>query len=177
MRLSEKFCLFSLRAEGLLIDFTLVFLFRWILAGAGLDYVYLDGVFGRLPPLAGKTELMLPETPEFYGTMLLAIGLPEAIAAAIWAVYAVSAMHSYGRTIGMWFTGVRLVDCNGDRPGLLRVAARHVLSPLSAIFWIGYLAAIPWPGTLHDLLTGTRVVSGEGYSSCRSYARSEAPQE
>lgn len=161
-----------------MVDFTLVFLVRWALRAIGIDDIYLLHVFDRLPPLLQRSDYIVPESAEFYGTMLFSAGLPEAVTAAVWFVYAVTTLALFGRTLGMSFTGLRLVNIAGNTPNAGLVMLRHILSPLSGIFWIGYVIVMfaPAPGALHDLLTRTRVISTENYSDCRPYPRTPPEQ-
>ena len=63
-------------------------------------------------------------------------------------------MHfSVQKTLGKWVLGIKLVDREGDNPGLFLCALRTVLYPLS-IFTFSFI---------HDKLTGTLVVRDEDF--------------
>jgi uncharacterized RDD family membrane protein YckC len=148
------------RSEALLADFVVLFLIRWALNHAGLDYVYCQPVLSETAPPLALADFHYPGSAIFYGTMYFVSGLPELILAGMWVIYSVVALSVFGRTLGMRQAGTKLVSANGGEPGFARIVLRQLVAPVSSILWIGY-----WPAgftrnaeTLHDLISGTRVV-------------------
>lgn len=142
------------RTQGLITDFLLIFLIRWALKFAGLQYIHLSSVVPR------DWWAINPDTTfatMLYGGMYFVSGLPELIFAGMWMIYAIICLMLCGQTVGMRTVGVRLVDVRGMKPSLLRIVLRQLISPISAVFWIGYLVAwiAPKAATLHDLIAGT----------------------
>jgi uncharacterized RDD family membrane protein YckC len=68
-----------------------------------------------------------------------------------------------GRTVGKWLLGVRVVDDQGVPIGYVHALGRCVATLLAVLpFGLGLVLAVVRPDRrgLHDLLAGTRVVSG-----------------
>jgi len=160
MTSAERLCLVAARSEALLADFVALFLLRWAMKHFGLEYVYFQPILDDVSPPLALSDLQYPASALFYGSMYFVSGLPELVLAAMWFVYATIALSLFGKTIGMWQSGVALVDKAGGKPGPVRVLIRQIVAPFSSICWIGY-----WPtgfsagaSTLHDLASGTRIV-------------------
>ena len=81
-------------------------------------------------------------------------------------------------TLGFWIAGVRIVDCRGQRPSILRMSGRFLLlllgpfNPILDLFW---LASDAHRQTLRDKFAGTFVVKkdaqpvGKGQIRVRVY--------
>lgn len=160
MTSAERLCMVAARSEGLLADFVILFLIRWGLKWAGLDYFYFQPFWDQTAPPLAVSDLQYPASAMFYGTMYFVSGLPELVLAAMWVVYAVVALSVFGRTLGMRQAGLKVVDNEGRKPGLIRILVRQLLAPISSVAWIGYWC-VGWTAgasALHDLISGTRVV-------------------
>ena len=163
MTSAERLCLIAARSEALLADFVILFLIRWALNYAGVDYVYYQPVLGQAAPPLSLADFHYPGSAIFYGTMYFVSGLPELILAGMWVVYSTVALSIFGKTLGMRQAGTKLIRANGGSPGLARIVLRQLVAPVSSILWIGF-----WPAaftrnaeTLQDLISGTRVVFAE----------------
>ena len=148
------------RGGALLIDFVFIFLIRWGLRAIGIGTIGLQPVFVRVLPFFPPAYISKQGSFNFYGILEITSGLPEAIMAAIWCVYAVVSLSFFGQTLGMHHFRLELVDKQDKKPYILRVIVRHLISPIFAIYGIGYVIALFIPGVRapHDLLTGTRVI-------------------
>jgi uncharacterized RDD family membrane protein YckC len=79
---------------------------------------------------------------------------------AVAVVYFTLGWWLFGRTVGKLVMGVRVVEADGTRPGLLQSLVRALLYPVSAIFFVGFalIAATPARRALHDRVARTWVV-------------------
>lgn len=81
----------------------------------------------------------------------------------------------YGRSIGKFFTGLKVVGKDGEAPSLIAVLLRHLVGyPLTVLTGgLGFLWASVSPDgkALHDYLSGTVVVFGRKTVSERRYVK------
>jgi len=163
MTSAERMCIVAARSEGLLVDFVVLFLLRWGLKLLGLDYLNFQPVLDQVSPPFVLADFVHPASALFNASMYFASGMPELILAGLWIVYAILAISIFGQTLGMRQAGTRLVDRKGAKPAFWRVVIRQLFVPVSAICWIGFIPAGFTDGasTVHDLISGTRVVFAE----------------
>jgi uncharacterized RDD family membrane protein YckC len=64
--------------------------------------------------------------PFYFGGIFLIIILPEGVC---------------GQTWGMWAMGIKVVDRNDQRPGIIGSIIKHLLDPIDMCFLIGYFIA------------------------------------
>ncbi len=159
MTSAERLCMVAARSEGLLVDFVLVFLVRWGLKFAGVDYVYFQPVLADVSPPLALGDFAYPASALFWGSMYFSCGIPEVIFAGLWLVYAVIGLALFGKTLGMRQAGIMLTDRDGRKPAFGRILLRQLLVPVSSIAWLGFVFAgfTPNAETFHDLASGTRV--------------------
>lgn len=130
---------FALRCGALLIDYI-------VLAAIVATSTLIARTLGGGARLAGNST----ETLGLIVTVLVGIA-NFGVLAGLW-----------GRTIGKWATGLRIVRTDGRPPGLGHIALRHFVGyPLSILtLGLGFLAATlnSRGRTLHDLIADTLVV-------------------
>ncbi|MGC8863550.1 MAG: RDD family protein [Armatimonadota bacterium] len=167
MTSAERLCMVAARSEALLVDFVLLFLVRWGLKWAGLDYVYFQPFLADVAPPLSLADLAYPASALFWGATYFSCGLPEVIFAGMWFAYSVLAIALFGRTLGMRHAGLQLVDAQGGRTPFLRILVRQLLVPASSVAWLGFVFAgfTPNAETFHDLISRTRVVFTSKQSS------------
>lgn len=78
-------------------------------------------------------------------------------------VYFVSLEGVFGRTVGKWFLGLRVVRKDGGNPGLVRALLRNILRlidalPVLSILGVVLIIRTPEKARVGDLVAGTRVV-------------------
>lgn len=163
MTSAERMVMVAARSESLLADFVVLFLARWALKYADLDYLYYQPFWDQASPPLALADFHYPASALFYGSMYFVSGLPEVVFAGLWFVYAVVMLSLFGQTLGMRQAGITIVDENGRRPGIGRIIVRQMIAPISSIGWIGYWCAAfaPHASTLHDLISRTRIVYTE----------------
>lgn len=126
-----------------------------------LAYAALDGV--RLVyPAYGYHSLWRP-FDVFVVDWLLVIffKLPLVELMLLSLLYVVVSTRLIGGTLGMWVWDLRMQCCDGTRPSVLQIAARHIVSFVSVLaFGLGYLwAIIDSKGrTWHDIASGVIVI-------------------
>lgn len=160
MTSAERLCMVAARSEALLMDFVVVFIIRWGLRYAGVDYLYFQPFLDQVSPPLSLEDLRYTASALFWGMMFFSCGMPEVITALIWFVYAVVGLALFGKTIGMRHAGIMLVDAQGRKPSLFRIIIRQLLLPVSSIAWLGFVPSgfTPYAETFHDLVSRTRVI-------------------
>jgi uncharacterized RDD family membrane protein YckC len=78
-------------------------------------------------------------------------------------VYFVMLEGVFGRTVGKWFLGLRVVRKDDGNPGLLRALLRNLLRlvdalPVFSILGVVLIIRTPEKARVGDLVAGTRVV-------------------
>jgi len=80
------------------------------------------------------------------------------------ALYFIFLEGIFGRTIGKWFLGLRIIQRNGEKPGLRRALLRNILRLVDGLPAFSLLGAVmilvsQERARVGDLVSGTRVIS------------------
>ncbi len=121
----------------------------------------IDFFFAGLLVIAGVYIVLVVRgnvTITDFGSWVAAYGPPAATALIIFALYHIVQWAIWGRTLGKYLMGIKVVAANGDKPGLSRSLVRMLGYFFS--FFGGFLmiAFDPRRQGLHDKLAETYVV-------------------
>ena len=137
---------FALRCGALLVDYSLSLVPLAVTSLLARSFA-TGGAAGRA---AGGTTML-------FG-YLLALGL--------FALNFIVLAGTADRTLGKWITGLRIVQADGGRLGLLHACSRHLLGYGLTVLTLGagyLLAVVRADGrALHDLVAHTIVVRDDG---------------
>lgn len=144
---------FWLRAWAFLVDGALLVPLVWLLRWAA-EWAFEQALAGTVLDARGETFAYYAALHAL-GRDLLGLGVPLAY---------FTALEAAGATLGKRMAGLRLVEAEGRRPGLLRALLRNLVKPLSFGLCCGGLLLAAWSArkrALHDWIAGTRVLRRE----------------
>lgn len=111
--------------------------------------------------------IMLPIQFVMLGVFGVSPGQADFFFKLLFAVYGALFTEYWGKTPGKYFGKLKVLEVNGDKPGLLYLGLRELAKSLYLIPVIGWAALLTSVGmmicrkdgrTLHDVIGSTRVV-------------------